>query len=245
MSNEPLVIQGLVQRGVPLHIAQGIAANMIAESRLDPGINEIAPLVPGSRGGFGLNQWTGPRRRALEAAADQRGVPVNDLDFQLDYTMEELQGTENRAWQALQGASNAEEAARLYSERFLRPGIPHLDARLAHARRIAGGGDPYQSSGGTTAQASRTAPAGGGGRNALAGDPLMMEGGTVRGDNALAVALQRQEADQMNALAMAQPQGSASIPMMDTRPAPFQPIEYRQTQNIPVEFRPRSVRRQA
>jgi hypothetical protein len=138
MNNESRVLLGLMARGLPPHIAQGVTANMIAESRLDPGINEIAPLVPGSRGGFGLNQWTGPRRKALEEAARQRGVPVNDLDFQLDFTMEELRGPEAKAWNALQGASSAEEAARLYSERFLRPGIPHMDARLSNARRLAG-----------------------------------------------------------------------------------------------------------
>lgn len=132
------ILAGLVQRGVPLHIAQGMVANMIAESRLDPGINEAAPLVPGSRGGYGLNQWTGPRRRALEAAAQARGVPVNDLNFQLDYTLEELQGPERSAWSALQGAQNATEAARIYSDRFLRPGIPHMDRRLSEAARLSG-----------------------------------------------------------------------------------------------------------
>jgi len=136
--NAARVIAGLVSRGLPQHIAQGIAANMMAESRLDPGINEIAPLVKGSRGGFGLNQWTGPRRRALEAAARARGVPVNDLDFQIDYTLEELNGPERRAWNALQGAPDAETAARIYSEKFLRPGIPHLENRLRLAREFSG-----------------------------------------------------------------------------------------------------------
>jgi hypothetical protein len=132
------IIAGLIERGMAPHIAQGVAANMMAESRLDTGINEIAPLVPESRGGFGLNQWTGPRRTALEAAAEARGVPVDDLGFQLDYTMEELGGAESRAMQALQGATTAEEAARIYSEQFLRPGIPHMDRRLAYARQFAG-----------------------------------------------------------------------------------------------------------
>ena len=53
---EQEIIAGLVARGMPLHIAQGVVANMKAESGLQPGINEIAPVVPGSRGGFGLNQ---------------------------------------------------------------------------------------------------------------------------------------------------------------------------------------------
>ena len=138
MSREAQIIQGLVARGLPLHVAQGVTANMIAESNLDTGINEINPIVPGSRGGFGLNQWTGPRRRALESAARERGVSVDDLDFQLDFTMEELRGPERRAFDRLMRAETAEDAARSYSNDFLRPGIPHLDARLRHARRIAG-----------------------------------------------------------------------------------------------------------
>ena len=57
------VISGLVARGVPLHVAQGVTARLNGESRLDPGINEVSPTVAGSRGGFGLAQWTGPRRK--------------------------------------------------------------------------------------------------------------------------------------------------------------------------------------
>jgi hypothetical protein len=135
---EQQVLAGLVQRGVPLPVAQGMVANMIAESGLNPDINEIAPLVPGSRGGYGLNQWTGPRRRQFEAFAAERGVPTSDLNTQLDFTLWELQNTEKSAWNALQGVSDPIEAARIYSERFLRPGIPHMDRRLSEAARIAG-----------------------------------------------------------------------------------------------------------
>lgn len=135
---EQEILAGLVARGLPLHIAQGIVANMKAESNLQPGINEIAPVVPGSRGGFGLNQWTGPRRVAYERFAAERGAPVDDLQTQLDFTMYELQGPERAAYEALQGAQDPLEAARIYSERFLRPGIPNMDKRLGYAAEIAG-----------------------------------------------------------------------------------------------------------
>ena len=132
------IIDGLVQRGVPLPAAIGFAGNFQVESRLDPGINEIAPLVPGSRGGFGLAQWTGPRRRQLEAFAQDRGVPVSDMGMQLDFLMHELGTTESRARDRIFSAQTPEEAARAVSESFLRPGIPHLDRRLAAAREFAG-----------------------------------------------------------------------------------------------------------
>lgn len=135
---EQQIIQGLLARGIPLPVAQGIVANMIAESGLNPGINEAAPVVAGSRGGYGLNQWTGPRRRQYEAFAAERGVSPDDLNAQLDFTVYELQGPEKAAWSALQGAGDAETAARIYSERFLRPGMPHMDKRLSEARRVAG-----------------------------------------------------------------------------------------------------------
>lgn len=135
---EQEILAGLVARGLPLHIAQGIVANMKAESNLQPGINEIAPVVPGSRGGFGLNQWTGPRRVAYERFAAERGAPVDDLQTQLDFTMYELQGPELAAYEALQGAQDPLEAARIYSEQFLRPGIPNMDKRLGYAADIAG-----------------------------------------------------------------------------------------------------------
>lgn len=135
---EAEILAGLVQRGVPLPVAQGMVANMIAESGLKTDINEIAPLVPGSRGGYGLNQWTGPRRRQFEAFAAERGVPVSDLNTQLDFTLWELQNTERNAWNALQGVNDPVEAARIYSDKFLRPGIPHMDKRLREAARLAG-----------------------------------------------------------------------------------------------------------
>lgn len=136
--SEQEIYQGLRQRGLSDAAARGIIANMIAESGLDPGINEINPVVRGSRGGYGLIQWTGPRRRALEAEASRRGVAVNSLDFQLDYLVLELQTTERNSYNALQNVSDPVEAARIFSEKNLRPGIPNLPKRLGEARRLSG-----------------------------------------------------------------------------------------------------------
>lgn len=137
MTPEQLV-SGLVRRGMPLHVAQGFAGNFAVESGFNPGINEINPVVPGSRGGYGLSQWTGPRRRQLESFAAQRGVPVSDAEMQLDFLMWELDNTESSARDAIWGASDAGTAAQLVSQKFLRPGIPHLDRRVSAANKIAG-----------------------------------------------------------------------------------------------------------
>lgn len=135
---EQQLIAGLIARGLSEAQAKGIVANMIAESGLNPGVNEAAPVVPGSRGGYGLNQWTGPRRRAYEAFAADRGADLADWNTQLDFTLHELQTTEKGAYAALMAAGDPVSAARAYSERFLRPGVPHMDKRLAEAARLGG-----------------------------------------------------------------------------------------------------------
>jgi hypothetical protein len=145
------VIDGLIARGMPPAAAMGFAGNFAVESRFDPGINEIAPLVPGSRGGFGYAQWTGPRRRQLEDFAASRGVPVSDPNMQLDFLMHELGTTEARARDAIFSARDPVTAARLVSEQFLRPGIPHLDRRIEETMRLAGG--DYSGYGNALAQA--------------------------------------------------------------------------------------------
>jgi hypothetical protein len=164
---EQQLIAGLMARGFSEPQAKGIVANMIAESRLNPGINEAAPLVPGSRGGYGLNQWTGPRRRQYEAFAAERGAALDDVNTQLDFTMWEFQNTERPAYEALLAADDPVEAARVYSERFLRPGIPHMDRRLAEAARLGG----MEVGGYATAAAAPQAP-GEPQQNALAPPPL-------------------------------------------------------------------------
>jgi len=140
MVDPQIIIEGLMARGVPYNAAVALAGNMAVESRFDPGINEISPLVPGSRGGYGLMQWTGPRRRQYESFASDRGAPLDDLNAQLDFLTWELGNTERRAADAIYAAQTPDEAARLVSERFLRPGIPHLDRRIEETMRLAGGG---------------------------------------------------------------------------------------------------------
>ena len=122
---------GLIKRGLPEHIADGFMMNFQDESGLDPGINEASPLVPGSRGGFGLSQWTGPRRRALEAFAADRGTPVSNVDTQLDFLMSELQGPESAAAREIFRSKTSGEAAAAIVNKFLRPAEEHRASREA------------------------------------------------------------------------------------------------------------------
>lgn len=162
MSAEAEIYNGLIQRGLPPHIAEAFMLNFKDESGLNPGINEIAPLVPGSRGGYGLYQLTGPRRRAYEAFAAERGAPVDSVDAQLDFMMMELQGPESRAWQKISAAPDTGQAAAAVVNYFLRPAEQHRAKRTA---RYLGEGNSYEPpTGNALATAQPPAPA----QNALA-----------------------------------------------------------------------------
>lgn len=137
-------VEALVKRGVPLHVAQGVVMNFMDESGLEAGIQEHAPTS--GRGGYGLAQWTGPRRVALEEYARAQGKPVNDPDVQLDFFMQENQGPEAAAWKAVMAAPTAEDAAVAFVNQWERPASKYAAQRSAKysGADVAKATSPYE-----------------------------------------------------------------------------------------------------
>ena len=131
------LFDGLVARGLEPHVAEGFIMNFKDESGLNPGINEANPLVKGSRGGFGLYQLTGPRRREYEAFADAKGVDYSDVDAQLDFLVMELDGSEKSAGAKIRNTSTAGEAGVAIVNHFLRPAKSHRTSRAAKYSRFS------------------------------------------------------------------------------------------------------------
>lgn len=120
--------------------AAGIVGNLAHESGGFRSLQEIAPLVPGSRGGFGYAQWTADRRVNFENWSAERGLDPRSYKANLGFLLHELQNTpEGAVLDRLRGARNAAEATQIFSETFLRPGIPHMSSRLDWAQRALGG----------------------------------------------------------------------------------------------------------
>lgn len=142
---EEWVINGLVERGMPEHIAEGFAMNFKDESGFNPDINEINPIVPGSRGGYGFYQLTGPRRRAYEAYAAQKGIDLRDrranANAQLDFLMMEIEGPERAAWSRISQTSTSGEAGAAIVNHFLRPAEQHRAHRANKYLQVGGGPD--------------------------------------------------------------------------------------------------------
>ncbi len=123
------VVTGLVNRGVPEHTATGVAMNFADESGYDTGLEERRPTS--GRGGFGLAQWTGPRRVALETYAAERGTSVDDADTQLDFFMKENNGAEASAWAKVLAAPTDKDAAVAFLTEWERPAPEHQATRAA------------------------------------------------------------------------------------------------------------------
>lgn len=123
---------------ISLEAAAGIAGNLAAETGDFKHMQELAPVVPGSRGGYGWAQWTGPRRKQFEQWAAQNKLNPSSPQANYGFLIHELTQTEEgrRLLPKLQQARTAEEAAVIVSNVYLRPGIPNMDGRTSRARRI-------------------------------------------------------------------------------------------------------------
>jgi hypothetical protein len=117
--------------------AAAVTGNLAHESGLQANINEKNPLVAGSRGGFGLAQWTGPRRKQLEAYAASKGMDVGSEDLQRDFLKHELLTTHKGALTAVKKAGSVEDATIAFEKHYEGAGIKHLDSRIQKAAAFA------------------------------------------------------------------------------------------------------------
>jgi plasmid maintenance system antidote protein VapI len=93
--------------------AAGIASNLAAESGISP-INEAHPLIPGSRGGFGIAQWTGSRRNDFERWCAENGMNPTSLDANVQFLMYELKNKYGGVLNNVMRSQTARDAARAF-----------------------------------------------------------------------------------------------------------------------------------
>lgn len=115
--------------------AAAIVGNAGHESGGFKSLQEIKPLVPGSKGGYGIMQWTGPRRREYEAYCKRNNLNPADMMTNYKFLYVELKGPEGKVIAPLKQAKGLDAKVEVFSNKFLRPGIPHMDSRKVWARR--------------------------------------------------------------------------------------------------------------
>ncbi|MBO9664703.1 phage tail tip lysozyme [Dokdonella sp.] len=154
--------------------AAGIVGNLQAESGVDSNRAQ-----DGGGPGYGLAQWEAPRQADFRAWA---GKDIHQSTFreQLEFIQHELTTTERGAGNALKGATTASEAAQIVCNKYERPGIPHMESRIANANAIFNNATPSQPGGnspkpgGDTPSTPKpsTPGAGGGNYTVRSGDTL-------------------------------------------------------------------------
>lgn len=119
------ILEGLISRGIPEHVAQGMLMNIADESGFKKAIEEYEPNVHGTKG-KGLYQLTGDRREAFEAKFGDD----YSIDNQLDWLVHEFNTTEKSAFEKILATETAGEAGAAIVTHFLRPAAKHRKARV-------------------------------------------------------------------------------------------------------------------
>ena len=88
-------------------------------------LQEIKPLVPGSKGGWGWAQWTGPRRREFEKWVKKQALDPSSDEANYGFLKWELENTETAAIPAVVAARSLNDAVRRFEQTFERASPKH------------------------------------------------------------------------------------------------------------------------
>jgi hypothetical protein len=101
-------------------------------------MQEIKPTMPGSRGGFGWFQWTGPRRKAFEAYCSRNNLSPTSDKANYGFLWVELHGSEKAAVSRLRNAKTLRDKVIEFELAYERAGIKHYDSRVRWANLALG-----------------------------------------------------------------------------------------------------------
>ena len=117
------LIEGLVKRGKPQHIAEGIVLNLKDESGFNPS------AVGDNGNAYGLAQWNGPRKRAYQKYANEKREGIRRRRYPARLPGLRSPDSTPEYNRRLMKAKTREEAAVYFLEDFERPAETHRIAR--------------------------------------------------------------------------------------------------------------------
>lgn len=109
--------------GISVEAASGIVGNLASETGNFRHLQELKPVVPGSRGGAGWAMWTGPRRKDFEAFTNG---DTTSPEANYRYLVHDIKNNYPQIHAALKDTNDPLKAAEIFHNQFLRPGVPHL-----------------------------------------------------------------------------------------------------------------------
>jgi hypothetical protein len=147
--NARIIMAGLQQKfGLTQNQSAGLVGNLGFESGGLKQMQERRPAIPGSRGGWGWAQWTGPRRDAFEAYAKEHSLDPSSFQANYGYLMHELENTAvgKRTIAALKRAGTLAESVWAGGQTFESPkgttesNLPGFGSRLKYGQQALGAG---------------------------------------------------------------------------------------------------------
>lgn len=128
------------ERGLTPAQSAGIVGNLMLESG---GNTTVNPDALNSIGAYGIAQWLGGRKDALEAYAASKGKPKNDLSIQLEFLWSELSAgnqisvtTKKDFLSSVTPQTTPSEAAKIFEDTFERSGGAGIPQRVSNAESV-------------------------------------------------------------------------------------------------------------
>lgn len=232
----------LLSGGLPEHVVDGIMMNAHDESGFNP------TAVGDNGNAFGMLQWNGPRKRALQEWSAANGLNPADPATQAKFTIYELQGPEASAGRALLSTSTPGEAGAVFVNQYERPAEEHRARREAAYLGGGGtlvGGDGMYSGGGMSSGGSPI-PMSGGGANSLAAitaalsDPWVAKKYGPVLNALMGQEMKRGDMQYEAQLRQSDPMYQAQLKAAEAalQPAPMKPIEVGGVLLDPVTYQP-------
>jgi hypothetical protein len=130
----PRIMETLIRTlGIGKDDAAAILGNLGHETGGFQHLQELRPTA--GRGGYGIAQWTGPRRVAFERWAAARGLSQDSLEANTGFLLHELQTTEAQSLVALRNAGSLWDKTVAFETAFERAGIKAHASRYKWAQR--------------------------------------------------------------------------------------------------------------
>lgn len=134
-SNTYKAYKYFITKGLTPQQASGIVGNLAQESTIN-----LDSSIENSIGAFGIAQWLGVRRTALNDFAKTKESQPDDFNLQLDFIWHELNTTEKRAFKALKQTRTPQDAAEVFVNKFERSGEKKgekgFDRRINYANQF-------------------------------------------------------------------------------------------------------------
>lgn len=115
--------------------AAAILGNLGHESGGFKFLQEKKPLIPGSKGGYGWAQWTGPRRNQYEKYCAQFKIDPMSDQANYGFLVQELKTTEAQAIPAVKSAVGLSNKVKAFENSFERAGVKSYDSRTNYAKQ--------------------------------------------------------------------------------------------------------------